>query len=101
MTLESMPPLRNAPTGTSAIMCRRTASGLSKPGCSLGATSPSSSEVSSCAKAAGASSSKEDEQGKARGQQADKKKGLDRADEVAGEHGKQGRDNAREKQGRD
>jgi hypothetical protein len=27
--------------------------------------------------------------------------GLDRADEVAGEHGKQGRDNAREKQGRD
>jgi hypothetical protein len=30
-----------------------------------------------------------------------KKRGLDRADEAAGEHGKQGRDNAREKQGRD
>jgi hypothetical protein len=31
---------------------------------------------------------------------ADKKTGLDRADEAAGEHGKQGRDNAREKQSR-
>jgi len=30
----------------------------------------------------------------------DKKTGLDRADQVAGEHGKQGRDNAREKQER-
>ena len=29
----------------------------------------------------------------------DKKTGLDRADQVAGEHGKHGRDNAREKQG--
>ena len=47
------------------------------------------------------SSSTGDEQGKARGQQADKKTGLDRADEVAGEHGKQGRDNAREKQSSD
>jgi hypothetical protein len=28
----------------------------------------------------------------------DKKKGLDRADQAAGEHGQQGRDNAREKQ---
>jgi hypothetical protein len=30
----------------------------------------------------------------------EKKTGLDRADEVAGEHGKHGRDNARAKQGR-
>lgn len=30
----------------------------------------------------------------------DKLRGLDRADEVAGEHGKQGRDNARAKQAR-
>jgi hypothetical protein len=30
----------------------------------------------------------------------DKKTGLDRADEVAGEHGKRGRDNAREHQSR-
>jgi hypothetical protein len=29
----------------------------------------------------------------------DKKTGLDRADQVAGEHGQHGRDNAREKQG--
>jgi len=29
-----------------------------------------------------------------------KAKGLDRADQAAGEHGKQGRDNAREKQAR-
>jgi len=28
----------------------------------------------------------------------DKKTGLDRADEAAGQHGQQGRDNAREKQ---
>jgi hypothetical protein len=34
----------------------------------------------------------------AAGASAEKKKGLDRADEAAGEHGKQGRDNAREKQ---
>jgi len=32
--------------------------------------------------------------------QPGKLRGLDRADEVAGEHGKQGRDNARTKQGR-
>jgi hypothetical protein len=31
---------------------------------------------------------------------AAKKHGLDRADEVAGEHGNQGRENARDKQGR-
>jgi len=49
----------------------------------------------------GASASDDEQHGKARGQQADKKTGLDRADQAAGEHGKQGRDNAREKQGRD
>ena len=38
--------------------------------------------------------------GKARGHDEDRKTGLDRADEVAGEHGKQGRDNARAKQAR-
>jgi hypothetical protein len=37
---------------------------------------------------------------KARGQDQDRKKGLDRADEAAGEHGAQGRQNAREKQAR-
>jgi hypothetical protein len=31
---------------------------------------------------------------------SDKKTGLDRADEAAGQHGAQGRDNAREKQSR-
>jgi ABC-type microcin C transport system permease subunit YejB len=41
----------------------------------------------------------EKEKGKA-DKKAAKKHGLDRADEVAGEHGKQGRENAREKQGR-
>jgi hypothetical protein len=33
--------------------------------------------------------------GKGRGKGGDKLRGLDRADQVAGEHGKQGRDNAR------
>ncbi|HET7343580.1 MAG TPA: hypothetical protein VFL90_19100 [Methylomirabilota bacterium] len=33
-----------------------------------------------------------------KGQDLDKKTGLDRADQAAGEHGQQGRDNAREHQ---
>jgi hypothetical protein len=36
--------------------------------------------------------------GKARGQDPDKKTGLDRADQAAGDQGQQGRDNAREQQ---
>jgi hypothetical protein len=43
---------------------------------------------------------KEKEKAEKHSQKAAKKHGLDRADEVAGEHGKQGRENAREKQGR-
>jgi hypothetical protein len=43
---------------------------------------------------------KEKEKAGKHSQKAAKKHGLDRADEVAGEHGKQGRENAREKQGR-
>jgi hypothetical protein len=37
--------------------------------------------------------------GHARGHDEDRAKGLDRADQVAGDHGRHGRDNAREKQG--
>jgi len=43
---------------------------------------------------------KEKEKAGRHANKAAKKHGLDRADEVAGEHGKQGRENAREKQGR-
>jgi len=43
---------------------------------------------------------KEKEKAERHATKAAKKHGLDRADEVAGEHGKQGRENAREKQGR-
>jgi hypothetical protein len=43
---------------------------------------------------------KEKDKAGKRANKAAKKHGLDRADEVAGEHGKQGRQNAREKQGR-
>ena len=43
---------------------------------------------------------KEKEKAERHAKKAAKKHGLDRADEVAGEHGKQGRENAREKQGR-
>ena len=43
---------------------------------------------------------KEKEKAERHANKAAKKQGLDRADEVAGEHGKQGRENAREKQGR-
>ena len=43
---------------------------------------------------------KEKEKAERHANKAAKKHGLDRADEVAGEHGKQGRENAREKQGR-
>ena len=41
----------------------------------------------------------EKKKGEKRANKEEKKPGLDRADEVAGEHGKQGRDNARAKQG--
>jgi hypothetical protein len=80
--------------------CPPSSSSSSNQGSASGGTSAQSSTGSSGSAAAGATSSDRDE-GKARGQQADKKRGLDRADEVAGEKGKQGRDNAREKQGRD
>jgi len=43
---------------------------------------------------------KEKEKAERHDNKAAKKHGHDRADEVAGEHGKQGRENAREKQGR-
>jgi hypothetical protein len=43
---------------------------------------------------------KEKEKAGRHASKAAKKHGLDRADEVAGEHGKQGRENAREKQAR-
>ena len=44
---------------------------------------------------------KHNAQGESKGnKEPGKLKGLDRADEVAGEHGKQGRDNARAKQAR-
>ena len=43
---------------------------------------------------------KDQESSKARGLDPDKKTGLDRADEAAGAHGQQGRDNARKKQSR-
>ena len=43
---------------------------------------------------------KEKEKAERHAKKSAKKHGLDRADEVAGEHGKQGRENAREKQGR-
>lgn len=62
-------------------------------------TSAQSSTDMQAGASAGASAS-EDEgrkpgKRKARGHDPDKKTGLDRADEAAGEHGQQGRDNAR------
>jgi hypothetical protein len=48
---------------------------------------------------ASASGEEKERHGKARGHDPDKLTGLDRADQVAGEHGQQGRDTAREKQG--
>jgi len=41
-----------------------------------------------------------DDKDKADKDQGDKKTGLDRADDAAGQHGQQGRDNARDKQQR-
>ena len=46
------------------------------------------------------SAEKEKDNAERHAKKATKKHGLDRADEVAGEHGKQGRENARAKQGR-
>ena len=70
-------------------------------------TNPSSSNLQSSAAggssaSSGASSSDDRDrfQGSNRGDEG-KKRGLDRADQAAGEHGKQGRDNARHKQGSD
>lgn len=47
----------------------------------------------------GAPSDELERYGQARGDEEDKLTGLERADQVAGEHGQYGRDNAREKQG--
>ena len=49
--------------------------------------------------ASAGASDEEERQGKARGHDPDRAKGLDRADEAAGSHGQHGRDNARQKQG--
>lgn len=51
-------------------------------------------------KKAGKQQKKTAKKGTRHKKQDDKLRGLDRADEVAGEHGQQGRENARAKQGR-
>jgi len=66
------------------------------------ANASDSTSAQSGSAVSGATSSDQDKEkrGNAFGKDEDKKTGLDRADQAAGEHGKQGRDNAREKQGR-
>jgi hypothetical protein len=68
------------------------ASGSSAAG---GSASSSSSNGGSAAAGAG-----EDPESQSAQDKAGKQTGLDRADQAAGEHGQQGRDNAREKQSR-
>lgn len=77
------------------------ASGSGSAEAQAGTTGSGASAEGSASGDASISASNEDEErrGKARGHDPDKLTGLDRADQVAGEHGRQGRDNAREKQG--
>jgi transcription termination factor Rho len=75
------------------------------------ASAPASAPSAEAPKAPEPKESKDAEKGKGKGKGKEKgkkhghgkgegkKHGLDRADEAAGEHGKQGRDNARSKQG--
>lgn len=78
------------------------ASGSASADAQTGATSSGASAQGSASGDASISASGEDKErhGKARGHDPDKLTGLDRADQAAGEHGQQGRDNAREKQDR-
>ena len=66
---------------------------------STSADSSSAKADSSTAMDQGAPSDELERYGQARGEDEDKLTGLERADQVAGEHGQYGRDNAREKQG--
>jgi hypothetical protein len=74
-------------------------SGSTSAQASTGSTQSSASSGGSTSSDAAVASSDKEKHGKARGHDEDKLTGLDRADQVAGEHGKHGRDNAREKQG--
>jgi len=65
------------------------------PGVSVNTSAQASTGETESSAAAGGSASGETRHGN----KEDKKTGLDRADEVAGEHGQHGRDNARAKQG--
>lgn len=63
------------------------------------ASTPNASSQSQGTVSSGASAETDDERmRKGKGLDGDRAKGLDRADQGAGEHGQQGRDNAREKQ---
>jgi hypothetical protein len=74
--------------------------GITNPNVGLGATGDQSASSSTTANQSstdmGSSSTMNQS---ARGHDENRAKGLDRADQVAGDHGRHGRDNAREKQG--
>ena len=89
---------QSAATSQSSGQASGQASGSTSAQASTGETESSAAAGGT---ASGEASYEKDRQkhGKARGHDEDKKTGLDRADEVAGEKGQHGRDNARAKQG--
>ena len=91
--------LGNSPAGV------RASSSTNTQGAAAGSTSTQSSTQQSGSAAAGATTKADDQdrerRSSGRGNAEDRTRGLDRADEVAGEHGKQARDNARQKHGGD
>ena len=77
-----------------------TSSSVSTDQSGVSASGSVQGSVTTDSPSASPSLSTDQESSKARGLDPDKKTGLDRADEAAGTHGQQGRDNAREKQER-
>jgi hypothetical protein len=81
--------------GSSATISQSAATGQASGRTSAQASTGTTQADSS----AQGSASGEVHHGKARGHDEERLTGLDRADQVAGEHGQHGRDNARERQG--